>query len=59
MEKVSVTLIKSPNGCLAKQKATLEALGLHKIGNKNEFVNSDTLKGQLFVVKHLVKVEKI
>ena len=31
MAKLRVTLVKSTNGCLQKQKATVVALGLRKI----------------------------
>ena len=31
MAKVSITLKKSPIGCLPKQRKTLEALGLRKV----------------------------
>ena len=55
---VNVTLVKSTFGRLAKQKATVEALGLHKIGQSKEFKDSETLQGMLKVVAHLVKVEK-
>ena len=39
-------------------KATIAALGLHKIGQSKEFKDSQTLQGMLTKVAHLVKVEK-
>ncbi len=59
MARIKVTLIKSPNGILKNQKANLEALGLHKIGNSREFEDDATVRGKIFKVSHLVKVEEI
>ena len=58
-KQVRVTLVKSPNGLLKNQKANLEALGLHKIGNSRVFNDNPALRGKLFKVSHLVKVEEI
>ncbi len=58
-KKIKVTLIKSPNGILKNQKANLEALGLHKIGSSNVLVDNAAVRGKLFKVSHLVKVEEI
>lgn len=57
MSKVKVTLTKSISGRLDKQKKTVEALGLRKIGQSKVFEDSDVLRGMLFKVSHLVKVE--
>lgn len=57
--RIKVTLTKSTIGCLKNQKATIESLGLKKIGASKEFVDSPALQGKLFVVKHLVKVENV
>ena len=59
MEKVKVTLVKSTIGSLKNQKATIEALGLKKIGQSKEFIVSDSFNGMIRVVSHLVKVERI
>ena len=58
-KKIKVTLVKSPNGILKNQKANLEALGLHKVGNSRVFNDNAALRGKLFKVSHLVKVEEI
>ena len=55
---VKVTLVKSTVGRLKNQQATIDALGLHKIGQTKEFKDSPTLQGMLAKVEHLVKVEK-
>lgn len=58
-EKVKVTLTKSPIGAIPKHRATVEALGLRKLGDTNELPNNEAVKGMLWHVKHLVKVEEI
>ncbi len=55
--KLKVTLVKSTIACLPKQKAVIEALGLHKINQSKVFTDSKTLQGQLALVSHMVKVE--
>ena len=60
MEKqIRITLIKSTNGCLEKQKKTVEALGLRKIRSSVVRPDNDAVRGMIYVVKHLVKVEEI
>ena len=58
-EKVKVTLTKSPIGAIPKHRATVEALGLRKLGDTNELPNNEAVKGMISHVKHLVKVEEI
>ena len=57
-EKVKVTLTKSPIGAIPKHRATVEALGLRKLGDTNELPNNEAVKGMIWHVKHLVKVEE-
>lgn len=59
MKELKVTLVKSTIGCLEKQKATVEALGLQKIGSSKIHKDGPVLQGMLKVVSHLVKVEEI
>ena len=54
-----VTQIKSQIGCPADQGKTLKALGLGKIGRTVEQVDNESVRGMLFKVKHLIKVEEI
>ena len=58
-QEVKVTLIKSTIGCIKVQKATVEALGLRKIGQSKIFKKSPALDGMLFRVRHLIMVEDI
>ena len=57
-DKVKVTLVKSTIGAIPKQRATVEALGLKKIGKTVELPNNDATKGMIWPVRHLVKVEE-
>ena len=54
-----ITQIKSSIGYKKDQGATLRALGLGKIGSTVDQVDNDAVRGMIFKVKHLVKVENI
>lgn len=58
-KELKITLIKSTSGRLEKQKRTVEALGLTKIHSSVIVNDNDAVRGMIFVVKHLVKVEEI
>ena len=57
--KIKVTLVKSTIGCLEKQKKTVQAVGLHKIRSSAIHEDNAAIRGMIFVVKHLVKVEPV
>ena len=57
--KLKITQTKSTNACLKKQIATMEALGLHKIGHSVIQQDNPAIRGMIFRVKHMVKVEEI
>jgi large subunit ribosomal protein L30 len=56
---IRVTLVKSPIGYTERQKATVRALGLHRMHQTVEHVDSPSLRGMLASVSHLVDVEEI
>ncbi|MCI5597647.1 MAG: 50S ribosomal protein L30 [Lachnospiraceae bacterium] len=58
-EKLKVTLVKSPIGAVPKHKATVEALGLRKVNKSVELPDNDAVRGMIWHVRHLVKVEEI
>ena len=58
-DKLKITLIKSTIGAVPKNKATVAAMGLKKIGKSVEMPNNAATKGMLQQVRHLVKVEEI
>ncbi len=53
---IKVTLKKSTIGCKKDQIATVEALGLRKIGQSVEKPDNPQTRGMVFKVKHLVEV---
>jgi large subunit ribosomal protein L30 len=55
---VRVTLVKSPIGYSKRQKATVRALGLRRMHQTIEHVDSAVLRGMLAKVSHLVLVEE-
>jgi len=57
-KKIRVTLVKSPIGYNKRQKATVKALGLRRINHTVEHTDNPALRGMLFKVSHLVKVEE-
>ncbi len=56
MSGLAIKQVRSSNGTDPKQKATLRALGLGRIGKSVERKDSPQLQGQLKVVSHLVEV---
>ena len=54
-----ITLVKSPIGYSKPHKATVRALGLRKLHQTVEHVDSATLRGMLYKVAHLVEVEEV
>lgn len=59
MAKLRITLLRSTIGRLPAQRATVEALGLRKIGHAVEHEDTPQLRGMVEKVKHMVKVEEI
>ncbi len=56
---VKITLVRSTNGALIKQKRTVEALGLRKIRSSVVMKDNACTRGMIYVVKHLVTVEEV
>jgi large subunit ribosomal protein L30 len=54
---LKISQVRSTNGSNPRQKATLRALKLGRIGKSVELKDSEQLQGQLRVVSHLVEVE--
>ncbi len=59
VKKLKVTLVKSPIGAIPKHRATVEALGLHKTNKSVELPDNDAVRGMIWQVRHLVKVEEV
>jgi large subunit ribosomal protein L30 len=58
-QKVKVTYAKSAIGYNQKQKDTVRALGLKRLGDTVEHTLTPAVKGMLAKVPHLVKVEEV
>ncbi len=54
-----ITLIKSPIGYSKQHKGTVRALGLRRLHQTVEQVDSPVLRGMIYVVNHLVQVEEV
>jgi large subunit ribosomal protein L30 len=57
MAKVRVTQTRSPIGENQRNRGTLRALGLRKIGQTVEHDETPVLTGMLRKVRHLVRIE--
>jgi len=58
-KRVKATLVKSLIGQKKGIKRTVEALGLRKLNYSKEFKDTPEIRGMLFKVKHMVRVEEI
>lgn len=52
-----ITLVHSAIGNSERHKATVRALGLHRLGQTVEQPDTPTIRGMLSKINHLVKVE--
>ena len=57
MGDLKVTQFKSAIGSKPKQRGTLRALGLGRIGKTNTLPDRPEIRGMIAKVPHLVKVE--
>lgn len=55
---LKVTLTKSPIGYSIKQKNTVRALGLRRLGQSVDHDDTSVIRGMIDKVSHLVEVEK-
>lgn len=58
-QKLRIKQVRSIIGRPARQKRTMEALGLKKINHTREVVATPQIKGMIEKVKHLIVVEEI
>ncbi len=54
---VRVTWVRSDIGYPKDQKATIRAIGFKRLNQTLELPDSPQLRGQIFKVKHMLKVE--
>ncbi len=58
MPKIDIICVKSGIGSPIDQKKTLRALGLRRINQRVTHEDSPAVRGMIFKVQHLVKVEE-
>jgi large subunit ribosomal protein L30 len=56
VKKLQITLVKSAIGYSVKHKATIRALGLRRMNQTVEQLDSPIVRGMLMKVNHLVTV---
>jgi large subunit ribosomal protein L30 len=56
--KLKITLVKSPIGFNRTQAATVQGMGLRRIGHSVELVDTDATRGMILKVRHLVTVQE-
>ena len=57
--KLRITLVKSPIGYSYRQKGTVRALGLRRMGHTVEQADTPVIRGMVRKVSHLVQVEEL
>ena len=55
---LKITQFKSSNGANPQQRGALASLGLGKIGRSTERPDDPTVRGAVYRVRHLVRVEE-
>ena len=55
---IKVTWVKSAIGYNKKQAKIVEALGFKKLNQTRLLPDNDSIRGSIFLVKHLLKVEE-
>ena len=59
MAKLEVTQVRSAIGTKPKQRGTLRALGLGRIGKSNVIPDTADSRGQINKVPHLITVREV
>jgi large subunit ribosomal protein L30 len=59
MSDLRVTQVRSAIGSKPKQRGTLRALGLGRIGKSNTLPDRPEIRGMISRVPHLVRVEEV
>ncbi len=58
-QQLKITLVKSPIGAIPKHRKTVEALGLTKMHKTVVQPDNPAIRGMIWHVRHLVKVEEV
>ena len=57
--RVRIKWVKSSIGHSGRQKSTIQALGLHRVGDQVEKEDHPSIRGMIARVRHLVEVEEV
>ena len=57
--QLKITLVHSPIGSIPKQRATVKALGFHKLNQTRLHHDNLAIRGMIQKINHLVKVEEV
>ena len=57
--QLKITLVHSPIGAIPKQRATVKALGFHKVYQTKIHKDNTAIRGMIQKVNHMVKVEEV
>ena len=57
--KLQITWVKSSIGYSRRQKSTVRALGLRRLGDVVEHADTAAIRGMIDKVSHLIEVEEI
>ncbi|MBF8290132.1 MAG: ribosomal protein [Chloroflexi bacterium] len=57
--KLRVTQVRSTIGHIARNRATIKALGLHGIGSSADVADNEATRGMVRQVRFLVSVEEV
>jgi large subunit ribosomal protein L30 len=55
--KIKVKLVKSKSGAPPNVRECLRGLGLRRVNSERELVDTPSVRGLIFKVKHLVEVD--
>ena len=55
---IRVRLFKSINGCQGRHRISVRALGLRKLNDVRELVDSPSVRGLIYQVSYLVRIEE-
>jgi large subunit ribosomal protein L30 len=58
-QKLRITWVKSSIGYSRRQKGTIRALGLRRLGDAVEQADTAVIRGMIDKVSHLVEVERV
>jgi len=58
IKKLRITLVKSAIGYSVRHKATVKALGLHRLNHTVIQDDTPSIRGMLAKVNHLVRIEE-